>query len=96
MRNLNTWGTMARMPITKGAKKALAASHRKHAVNVRRKHAMSDAVKEVRGLVTAGKKDEALALYSKAQQAIDKAVKGGILKPHAGARKKSRLANLLK
>ncbi len=84
------------MAITKGAKKAHRASLRKRVFNMRRKGAMTDAVKEVRKLVAAGKKDEAAKLLPAAYQAIDKAKKRGVIKENTASRKKSRLAAALK
>lgn len=84
------------MPITTSAKKVLRSSKRKRVYNERRKNALQDAAKEVRKLITAGKKDEAKALMPKVQQAIDKAAQRGIIKPNTAARKKSRIVAALK
>lgn len=84
------------MPITKGAKKALRASLRKRVFNVRRKNTMHDVVKTVRKHIAAGEMKEAEALMPKAQEAIDKAAKRGVIKDNTAARKKSRLAAAIK
>lgn len=84
------------MAITKGAKKAHRSSLRKRVFNLRRKQQMSDTVKEVRKLITQGKKDEAQKLLPAAYQAIDKAKKRGVIKKNTAARKKSRLVAALK
>ncbi len=84
------------MPITTSAKKALRSAARKRVFNLRRKGAVTDVTKEVKKLVAAGKKDAARALLPKVAQALDKAAKTGVLKPNAVARKKSRLAALIK
>lgn len=84
------------MPITKGAKKANRASLRKRVFNVRRTRTMNEVVKDVRTLVSAGKADEAKALLPKAQKAIDKAAKRGVIKDNTAARKKSRLVAAIK
>ncbi len=84
------------MPITTSAKKALRSAARKRVMNLRRKDAVADVVKEMKKLALAGKKTEARALFPKAAQAIDKAAKRGVIKPNAAARKKSRLSALLK
>lgn len=86
----------APMPITTSAKKALRSAARKRAMNLRRKGAVVDVVKEMKKLVLAGKKEDARALFSKAAQAIDKAAKRGVMKPNAAARKKSRLVAFIK
>lgn len=84
------------MAITKGAKKAIRSSERKRVFNVRRKGAMSDAVKEVRKLITKGDKEAAMKNLPAAYQAIDKAKKRGVIKDNTAARKKSRLAAAIK
>ena len=84
------------MAITKGAKKANRASLRKRVFNLRRKSVLNDSVKEVRKMISAGNKDEALKLLPSAYQAIDKAMKRGVIKSNTAARKKSRLAAAIK
>lgn len=83
------------MPITKSAKKALRGSKRKKAVNDRRTKAVKDETKKIEKLV---KTDKALAIksLSTAYAAIDKAMKNGVLKKNTAARKKSRLARMVK
>lgn len=83
------------MAITKGAKKAHRASLRKRVFNVRRKRAMAESLKSARG--TVGKDRAAQAEVLKvAYQAIDKALKRGVIKKNTAARKKARLSALLK
>ncbi len=83
------------MAITKSAKKANRSSARKHIFNLRRKSALHDATKLFKKAV--GAKDAAAEkLLPRAYQAIDKAVKRGIIKPNTAARKKSRLAAAIK
>lgn len=84
------------MPIIKGAKKALRGSNRKRVFNVRRKNTMNDAVKQVRKLVTEGKKEEATKMLPAVYQAIDKATKRGIIKKNNADRKKSRIVAAIK
>jgi len=79
------------MPITKGAEKANRASLRKRVFNIRRSREMNEVVKDVRKHVVAGETKEAEALLPKAQKAIDKAAKRGIIKGNTADRKKSRL-----
>lgn len=83
------------MPITKSAKKALRQSIRRKKINIKRKEAMKDIVKQIKKLKTAGKTDEAVKLLSFAYKAIDKAAKRGVIKKNASSRKKSRLAKFL-
>lgn len=83
------------MAITKGAKKAHRASLRKMVFNLRRKRAMGEAIKGARAM--AGKaKDDTMKSLAEAYSAIDKAMKRGVIKKNTAARKKSRLAKLLK
>jgi len=84
------------MPITTSAKKALRGSKRKKIVNDRRVKAMKDAIKKIEKLVKAGKKEDAKKALPAAYQAIDKAAKINVLPRNTAARKKSRLAKLVK
>ena len=83
------------MPITKSAKKAVRGSLRKKLVNDRRVRAMKDIIKKVEKLAKTNKA-EAAKLLSSAFQAIDKAVKGNVIKKNTAARKKSRLYRVTK
>lgn len=87
---------MPSMPITKGAAKTHRASLRKRVFNLRRSSAMKTVVKDVRNAVQAGEKKKAEELLPAAYKAIDKAKKRGIIKKNTAARKKSRLAALIK
>jgi small subunit ribosomal protein S20 len=86
---------MRGMAITSSAKKAHRASLKKHVFNVRRKRALTTAVKETQKLITTSVKD-AKASLAKAYQAIDKAAKRGIIKKNTASRKKSRLSAAIK
>lgn len=77
------------MAITKSAKKAHRASLNKRVFNLRRKRALTEAVKTVKKSMTA-------ADLSTAYQAIDKAAKRGIIKKNTAARKKARLVAAMK
>lgn len=83
------------MPIIKSAKKALRQSAKKHVFNLRRSRAMKLAVKGVRETVAGDVKDAGKKL-STAYQALDKAVKRGIIKKNAASRTKSRLSRVMK
>ncbi len=78
------------MAITKGAKKAHRQSLRKNALNTKRKAAVRTALKGVREAV----KGDVKAL-SAAYQAIDKALKRGIIKKNTAARRKAKVAKAL-
>ena len=83
------------MPITKSAKKAIRGSLRKKAFNDARKRAMKDVMKKLEKLAKTNK-EEAKKMLTGAYQAIDKAARSGVIKKNNAARKKSRLARLLK
>ena len=83
------------MPITSSAKKALRASKHKAVFNLKRKDAISDAVKNIKKLVTAKKIKEAEALLPAAFKAIDKACKTNLIHKNTASRKKSRLAQMI-
>ena len=79
------------MAITKSAKKAHRQSLRRKRMNDKRRKALSLSLKTARG---AGKGDvKALAA---AYKAIDKALKRGLLKKNTAARRKTKIAKLLK
>jgi small subunit ribosomal protein S20 len=52
---------------------------------------MKSLVKQIRELVRAKKKEEALKLLPQVYKAIDKAAKRGVIKKNTASRKKSRL-----
>ncbi len=83
------------MPITKSAKKALRGSKVKKAVNDRVTKAYKEVTKSVVKLAKTNK-DEAKKMLSKAQSAIDKAMKKGVLKKNTASRKKSLLSRITK
>jgi small subunit ribosomal protein S20 len=73
------------MANTSSAKKASRVETRRRVFNARRSKAMKDAVKDV---MKTGKADDLATTY----QAIDKALKRGIIKKNTAARMKSRVA----
>lgn len=84
------------MPTTSSAKKALRSSMRKRGFNQARADALRFALREVKKAISRGKSKEAHASLSLAYKAIDKAAKRGVIKKQAAARKKSRLAKMVK
>jgi small subunit ribosomal protein S20 len=80
---------MPHMANTSSAKKAARVESRRHVFNLRRSKAMKDAVKEVQKTANAEN-------LSSAYQAIDKALKRGIIKKNTAARMKSRLSKKVK
>lgn len=79
------------MAITKSAKKAHRQSLRRKAGNDTRRDALRAAFKGTR----TAKKGDAEALAA-AYQAIDKAMKRGLIKKNTAARRKAKFAKLLK
>ena len=84
------------MPITSSAKKALRNSDKKRVFNIRRKKAVESSIKELKGLIKEGKKENLAKVFSKIQKALDKASKGHTLSKNTSSRKKSRIAKLIK
>lgn len=79
------------MAITKSAKKAHRAGLRKKVYNDARKKALTLALKGAR----LAQKGDAAALAA-AYKAIDKAAKRGLMKKNTAARRKAKVAKLLK
>lgn len=77
------------MAIIKSAKKAIRSSARKRTFNLRRQRAMREAMK-------AFVKAPNAKLLPGVYQAIDKAMKRGVIKKNNAARKKARLAKMVK
>lgn len=80
------------MPNTKSAAKAMRQSIRRRVRNIKSKDLFKSAVKEVRTLITAGKKSEAMESMKKAMSTLDKAVKRNVIHKNKSSRLKSRLA----
>ena len=83
------------MPIIQSAKKAIRGSLRKKAFNDQRKKAMKEIIKKIEKVAKTDK-TEAAKMLSSAFQIIDKGAKRGVIKKNNAARKKSRLAKLVK
>lgn len=82
------------MANTSSAKKATRGALRKRVYNERRKRAMKTGVKEFRKLA-GGKTADAAKKLSEVFQAIDKALKRGIIKKNTAARMKSKLSKMV-
>ena len=78
----------------RSALKAARVTLRRRAMNLRRSKAVRDIIKRFQKLVAS--KGDAAAILPNAYQAIDKAVKTGVLKKNTAARMKSGLAKKLK
>jgi len=84
------------MPITKSARKALRQSRKKAERNLFWKNKIKKIQKDIKRLVENKKIEEVKRVLPQFYKAIDKAVKNNIIKKNTAARKKSRLAKLLK
>jgi len=83
------------MPIIKSAKKRVRTSAKAAVRNSKTKRSLKEALKAFHSAITGGAK-EAKKLESKAQSAIDKAAKKGLMHKNKAARKKSQLARASK
>lgn len=78
------------MPIIKSAKKRVRVARKAAARNTRTKRSLRHALKAFHAAVTGGK--NTTTSHSKAQRALDKAAKKGLLHKNKVARKKRQLA----
>ena len=78
---------------TKSAIKATRVAKRRRIFNLRRDKAVKTNVKGITKAIAA--KTDATKMLPDAFQAIDKAVKGGVLKMNTAARMKSKLARMV-
>ena len=83
------------MPNTKSAAKAMRQANRRNVRNVKTKDAFKSAVKEVRKLITAGKKSDAMEAMKKAMSTLDKAAKNRVIHKNKSSRLKSRIAKAI-
>ena len=83
------------MPNTKSAGKAMRQAIKRKAHNIKVKDNFKEAVKEVKKLITAGKKSEAAEAIKKAMSTLDKAAKTHVIHKNTASRKKSRLAKAI-
>jgi len=84
------------MPITTSAKKALRQNVRHRAVNLAKKEAYKDAVRDFKKLVADKKMDEAKKQLNAVYQSLDKAAKTNVIMKNTAARIKSRMSSKLK
>ena len=83
------------MPIKKSAKKALRQNVKRKARNLVYKNKMKALVKEVGGLISEKKIEEAKKLLPKIYKAMDKAAKVNVIKKNTASRKKAGIAKLI-
>ena len=84
------------MPNIKSAKKRMRTSEQKRLKNKATISAIKTYASKIIKLGKEGKKDEARPVFKKASSLIDKASLKGIIHKNTAARKKSKLAKLLK
>jgi len=84
------------MPIIKSAKKALDQGKKRRIRNIRKTKKIKNLLKEIRGLVSQKKIEQAKKLLPQVYKALDKAAKTrGLVKKNTASRKKSRIAKLV-
>ena len=83
------------MPIIKSAKKRVRTANKAAARNSKTKRGLKGALKAFHRAITGGAKD-AKKLQSKAESALDKAAKKGVMHKNKVARKKSQVAKAAK
>lgn len=88
--------SIALMPITTSAKKALRSSQRKRVFNLNKKGLIGNTIKKMRKLISEKKIKEAQEYMSEVQKILDKSVKTGLIKKNMASRKKSRISAMIK
>jgi len=74
----------------------LRASKKRASQNANIKKTFKEAVKKISDLAKAGKIEDAKKMFPAVQKALDKAAKVGVIAKNTAARKKSRLAKMIK
>ena len=80
------------MPNIKSAKKRVAVTEAKTAVNRMAKSSLKTSIKKVQAAVSEGDPKLCASAFMDAQKTIDRAVARGLLHKNTAARRKSRLA----
>jgi small subunit ribosomal protein S20 len=70
-------------------------ANKRRSNNNKTKDLFKSAVKEVRKLISEGKKNDAVEALKKAMSTLDKATKKHVIKKNTASRKKSRLAKAI-
>jgi small subunit ribosomal protein S20 len=83
------------MPIKKSAKKALRQNAKRRARNLVYKNKMKALIKEVGGLISEKKIEEAKNLLPKIYKVMDKAAKVNVIKKNTASRKKAGITKLI-
>jgi small subunit ribosomal protein S20 len=84
------------MPIIKSAKKRVKVAKRATSENLRVKRSLRNALKDVRTASTGSNKKALTDAQRKAQSALDKAAKKGVMHKHKVARKQRQLSASVK
>lgn len=83
------------MPNIKSAIKDLRKSARRKVFNIHSKKKYRGALKETRGLISAGTKEQAMASLPNAMKQLDKAAKRKVIHKNTASRIKSRIAQAI-
>ncbi|MDO8554950.1 MAG: 30S ribosomal protein S20 [bacterium] len=83
------------MPIIRAAKKSLRQAKKHRQENLKKREAFKSAIKKLKKLALTKEIGEATKLLSQSYKALDKAVKGNVIKKNTASRSKSRLAKFL-
>lgn len=83
------------MPIIKSAKKALRQSKRRGKRNLVYKNKIKAIIKDIKGLISGKKIEEARKLLPNFYKILDKAAKVEIIKKNTASRKKSKIVKLI-
>jgi small subunit ribosomal protein S20 len=83
------------MPIKKSAKKALRQSLKRKVRNLAYKNKLKKSLKEIRKLISLGKKEEAKKLLPSLYKIADKTAKAKVIKKNTASRIKSRMVKLV-
>lgn len=83
------------MPNIKSAAKAMRQSLKRRAYNLKTKDKFKDAIKQIKKLIVAGNKKDAMETMKQVMSALDKATKKHVIHKNTASRKKSRLAKMI-
>ena len=84
------------MAITRSAKKEIRGSARRRVFNLRRLRTMRSLMHQTQDTHRSGDTETARAQFCKAQRAIDKAAKRGVIKKRTASRRKAMLSRVIK
>jgi small subunit ribosomal protein S20 len=91
MHNVNNNKELEKMPIKKSAWKETRKSKLRHERNISVKSDLKTFMRKLESLVSAKKKEEALAIYKLVASKLDRAASRNVIHKNTASRKKSRL-----